>query len=132
MEKEKFYSITLTIRNCSGDRLSETIKKLDQAYDSLLDLAEDNPYITSFFSSLEIAHLRNIDPDLEFHPHLHCTCAVYSNYFTSEHYVSPQSLGKLWQQALGVDYEPAIDIREIDIDEFNHYASSGADLDVYR
>lgn len=81
----KFVFGTLTIPNCSGPALSDTIKKISHAWDMLLKrlyrLRSDsgNPLFYGFFCVLEITYKYRWSsyPSgdrvrvLEFHPHLH-------------------------------------------------------------
>lgn len=130
--------VTLTCRNCSGDKLSSTIDDLFAAVKRLYQRAEVSSVWKGAVRNLEITH--NVDPSSKdydtFHPHFHMIVAVRPSYF-SHGYISQKRLVELWGDCLGVDYDPVCDIRRVKslrgqdtagaIAECSKYAAKAAD-----
>lgn len=106
--------LTLTVRNCSADELSSTIDKLMQAWTNLFKRAAVITAVKGWMRSMEITH--NVDINSEsyntYHPHFHALLAVNPSYFTSRDYISQAKWTDMWQQSLGVDYVPVLDVRK--------------------
>lgn len=130
--------VTLTCRNCSGDKLSSTIDDLFAAVKRLYQRAEVSSVWKGAVRNLEITH--NVNPSSKdydtFHPHFHMIVAVRPSYF-SHGYISQKRLVELWRDCLGVDYDPVCDIRRVKslrgqdtagaIAECSKYAAKAAD-----
>lgn len=105
--------LTLTVRNCTADKLCETIDDIMTAWDRLMRLSTVKTAVKGWMRSMEITH--NIDRNSEsydtFHPHFHCLLAVNPSYFTSRDYISQATWTDIWQQSLRVDYVPVVDVR---------------------
>lgn len=109
----QYIFVTLTVRNCEAEQLSDT---LDLMFDSLKKLMKRKEILgvwQGMIRNMEVTH--NIDRDSEsfdtYHPHFHCLVAVKPSYFQGKYYISRQKLAKLWQECLRVDYLPQVDIR---------------------
>ena len=106
-----FLFLTLTTKNCSGDKLSETIDNLMKAYKEMLRSKEFKKSILGYFRALEVTH--NLDARSKsyntYHPHFHCILAVRKSYFNKE-YISQQAWTTLWKKSLNVDYSPIVHI----------------------
>ena len=98
-----FLFLTLTIRNCSPDDLSDTITHLNEAYARLIRRKKIKAVFNGVFKSLETTY--NAETNT-FHPHIHAVVAVNKGYFNSRYYISHSELKRLWKKALKVTYDP--------------------------
>lgn len=108
-ENYSFIFLTLTVRNCTADNLSEEITHLLQSFNRLSKYKKFKECIDGFYRGCEVTH--NLTTD-EYHPHLHCVLAVKPSYFTGRKYISQKLWSELWQKALQVDYNPIVDVRK--------------------
>lgn len=105
----KFIFVTLTLKNCKGSDLSDTIDLLQHSYTKLMRTKRMS-FVQGAYKSLEITYRKETD---KFHPHLHIIFAVAPNYFTSSDYLLSYELSSLWKSALGVSYTPVVYIEKI-------------------
>lgn len=108
-----FVFVTLTLRNCAADELQDTVGKLQEAYKLFMLYKEPKQAFKGYFKSLEITRHPEHPKEIEYHPHLHCIFAVNKRYFKGKDYISYEKLRALWKQALGIDYDPQVDIRKV-------------------
>lgn len=107
----RFLFLTLTVRNCSADELSDTVQMLFDGWRVLYhENARVKRSVCGSFRSLEVT--RNNRTGL-FHPHLHVILAVKPDYFSGRHYISQVEWGQIWRSSCSLDYDPVIDIRVI-------------------
>ena len=114
-EGYEFLMLTLTMRNCVGSELSESLDRLLLAFNKLSKYKEVKQAVKGWYRGCEVTH--NVNPDSEwfdtFHPHLHVILAVNKSYFKSRYYIKRERWLELWQRALNVDYEVTqLDIRK--------------------
>lgn len=111
----QYIFLTLTVRNCTGAELPQTLDQVSLAWQSLT-LNARQPFRRSFlgtFRALEITY----NPDENtYHPHLHAIAAVSKAYFSKDNslYIDHDRLMQLWRSALGVDYDPWVYIEAVD------------------
>lgn len=107
----KFLFLTLTVPNCSGDDLSDTLDRMMIAYRKLIRY-KDFKVVRGFFRALEIT--RNKDPQSKsfgtYHPHFHVVLAVPLSY-GKKHYISRNRWLELWQRAMNDSSITQVDIR---------------------
>lgn len=109
--------LTLTIRNCSTADISSTLDQLFCSFRKLLKNKRVKAAIKGYFKSCEITRkIDSIGTELEWHPHLHVIVAFNKSYFKKSDYISQKDWIYLWRDALGVDYDPSVDIRKIRVD----------------
>ena len=138
MAKQRQYSyvmLTLTVENCAGDKLSNTLDNIFAAWGRMSRRVEFTRAVRGWYRGLEVTH--NVDPHSKaydtYHPHLHCLLAVNPSYYTSRNYVSQARWTQLWQESLRVDYTPVVDIRRVKgttaaaIAEVSKYAAKEGD-----
>lgn len=105
--KLSYIFVTLTVRNCKADKLSETIDLLLSAFNRLFKRKEIVRAWRGCVRNLEVTH--NVDVnDVSYdtyHPHLHLLVAVNKSYFTSRDYISRDKLRRLWADCLRIDDE---------------------------
>lgn len=107
----RFLLLTLTVRNCAIDELPNTIDLMLKGWRALTAprtvLGRQWP-ATAWLRALEITFPRSGQA----HPHYHALLAVRPSYF-SHGYVTQKAWTSNWRQALGVDYDPIVDVRRV-------------------
>jgi plasmid rolling circle replication initiator protein Rep len=121
----RFLHLVLTVPNCSGTDLSNTIDKLYKLSSFLFrkntdihiramlhktpeleDLREKiAKSFRGVFRALEVTWREGVlpgDPNA-FHPHLHCLVAVRKSYFTSRDYISHSQIQRVWAALTGIE-----------------------------
>lgn len=104
----QFVFLTLTVRNCGADDLSDELTHLLLSFNRLMKYKAVQTAIKGYYRGCEVTH--NIKTD-EYHPHLHVILAVKPSYFGGSYYLSQAKWTELWQRALQVEYVPIVDIR---------------------
>jgi hypothetical protein len=106
-----YLMVTLTIKNPKITELRKTIKWMQKAFIKMLE--RDSFCQLGYVRGVEVT--RPEDAPDECHPHFHVLFAVPADYFDREKdlYISQRKLSELWQDAIGVDYIPVVDIRKI-------------------
>lgn len=101
---------TLTIRNCTGDKLGDTIGQVTKGWYRLMDNRQIERSIRGWFRAVEITRNKK---DGMYHPHLHAILAVEPGYFgrKSGLYITHDEWVERWQKALRVDYKPSVRIQ---------------------
>ena len=115
--KEKefgFLFLTLTVKNCEADELSDTITALLQAYTKLTNRKRFKAAVKGTFRALEVTYN---EKDNTFHPHIHAVLLVNKSYFTDKTYIKHTDWVDLWQGCLGLDYAPMVNIKRIKKDD---------------
>lgn len=102
--------LTVTVKNCSGDNLSDTITQVGEGFHRLMKYKEVKKVCRGFYKGMEVTH--NIEDDT-FHPHIHAILAVNKSYFTSRDYIKQARWVELWQRAAQLDYTPIVDVRKL-------------------
>lgn len=105
--KHRYVFLTLTVRNCAIDSLSDTIALLNDGWKKLTK-RKQFPAV-GWLKAIEVT--RN-DSSSEAHPHLHVLLMVPSSYFTHG-YISQQSWRELWQSCLNIDYLPVVNVKAV-------------------
>ena len=110
-----FIFLTLTVRNCEADELSETIDEMMAAWQRLTQRKDVKKVLKGWYRGLEVTH--NVDHKSEnyntYHPHFHTLLCVNKSYFKSRDYLSKDAWMKLWMESARLDYEPIIDVRKV-------------------
>lgn len=102
--------LTLTLRNCSGDKLSETLDSIFQGWNRLMANKRIKRIIKGWFRALEVTYCKESNT---FHPHIHAILMVEKGYFKSKDYIDTCGWIRLWRKALRLNYDPVCDIRKI-------------------
>lgn len=108
-KKLRYLFLTLTVENCTGDDLKETISHLMESWQRFSQRKLFKDSVLGWFRALEVT--RNFD-DGTYHPHFHVLLAVSPSYF-SRGFVKTEEWVKLWQKSLKADYVPIVDIRAV-------------------
>lgn len=113
----RYIFLTLTMKNMTSDKLSESIDKLLKASSAIYSqnakgaksLAGFRKYLLGGQRILEITY--NYEADT-YHPHLHLVLAVKPVYFAAG-YITQERWCAYWQELLGVDYTPMVGVTTI-------------------
>ncbi|WP_315440360.1 protein rep [uncultured Selenomonas sp.] len=115
-KKARFIFVTLTIENVRGEVLRDTIDELNKAFTYITAKSRTfapakklKENLLGYMKAEEITY--NADRD-DFHPHIHAILEVRPSYFDSG-YIKQKDWTALWRSALGVDYDPLVDVRNI-------------------
>jgi plasmid rolling circle replication initiator protein Rep len=111
-QDQQFIFLTLTVKNCNIENLSDTIKRMNEAWRDLWRRYFNKPgRFNGFIKFLEITFPNS----KEAHPHFHILLSVNSDYFkrSNTEYLNTKNIAELWQRVLKVDYTPICDIRII-------------------
>ena len=116
-KKARFIFVTLTVQNVRGDVLQETIDELNRAFKYIVDKHQTfapakklKENLLGYMKAEEITY--NADRD-DFHPHIHAILEVRPSYFRGDGYIKQKDWTAMWRAALGVDYDPLVDVRNI-------------------
>lgn len=104
----QFIFLTLTMRNCSADELSDELTHILLSFNRLMKYKDVQKAVKGFYRGCEVTH--NVRTD-EYHPHLHVILAVNKSYFNGKTYISQVKWTELWKRALQVEYTPIVDVR---------------------
>ena len=131
--------VTLTVQNCTADKLSETLDLLFGALQRLTQRKEVKAVWRGSVRNVEVTH--NVDVNNAwydtYHPHIHMLVAVNKSYFKDKRYISRVKLAQLWQECLRVDYLPQVDIRACKgsdahaVAECSKYATKASDYLIF-
>lgn len=101
--------ITLTVKNCTGDNLRNTIDGILESFHRLTSRRLWKKNIVGFIRGLEITYNSQEDT---FHPHIHILAIASENYF-KEDYIDVHTLRQWWTESARLDYYVQVDIRKI-------------------
>lgn len=110
--------LTLTVKNCAVDELRNTLREMNAAWKRLIE-RKKWPAL-GFFRATEITR----GQDGSAHPHFHVLMVVKSSYF-SRRYISQAKWADMWQDCLGVDYTPIVDVRTVKVAQNDSEGVSG-------
>lgn len=117
--------LTLTVPNCDGEKLSETIDEIQTAFRKFIRYKRVKTAVKGFLKALEITRNRKTGT---YHPHYHCILAVDHNYFTGNDYIKRDDFLHFWQKAMKNPYITQVDVRRCkpkeDIREGDHISKS--------
>lgn len=111
----RYIFLTLTVQNCAGDKLGDTLSQLTRAWARLTDHRRVKRAVKGWFRALEIT--RNAETGSRwygtYHPHFHAILAVEPAYFAKKSplYITKDEWIERWQTALRVDYRPSVKIQ---------------------
>lgn len=107
--------LTLTMRNCVSSDLADCISLLLKSWSRMMNSKQNRrPFriAVGWFRALEITYNKK---DGTWHPHIHAILLVRPDYFDKEKddYISQEDWIAEWRWALGVDYDPSVDVRTV-------------------
>jgi len=125
-----FLHLVLTVKNCKGFELSDTIRRMNKASREFFAKRRIKQGFKGALRTLEVTYNKR---DRTFHPHFHCLVAVLPSYPTSRYYLRHDILRMEWQKALGVDYLPQVFVTKCDeggFAEVSKYCLKPLDLNL--
>lgn len=107
--------LTLTMRNCVSADLADRVTHLLKAWSRMMNSKQNRrPFriAVGWFRALEITYNKK---DGTWHPHIHAILLVRPDYFdkSKDDYISQEDWIAEWRWALGVDYDPSVDVRTV-------------------
>lgn len=122
----RYILLTLTVKNCADGELKKTLEKLTKSFSKLLKSRRLYGQIGGYVRTVEITRSGKT-----WHPHIHALLRVDCGYFSSFNrlYIDQRTWCALWQQALGINYTPVVDVRAI---TGNGDAEAGAVAEVSK
>lgn len=128
----KYIFLTLTIKNCHGEYLKDTLDVMMSSFNKLARRKAFRIAAKGYFRGLEITHNKKDDT---YHPHFHLVIAVNKSYFTDpKFYLSQKKWTSMWKSCLGVNYTPIVDVRTVKGDykkavaEISKYSVKSSDI----
>lgn len=111
----RFLFLTLTVVNCKGSELSETIVKMQKAFHKFVNYKRFKDSILGFFRALEVTrnNRKRSKSYGTFHPHYHCILAVPEDYFTSSKYIKQDEFLKMWRKACKDDRISQVNVKTV-------------------
>ena len=106
--KYMFLFLTLTVRNVSAECLSETLNRLNSAFNQLMRQKPVKKVVKGYFRALEVTYSKPLD---NYHPHFHCVLAVPKGYLAHGDYISRDKWLDLWRKCYKDDSITQVDIR---------------------
>lgn len=113
-ENYAFIFLTLTVKNCEPDELSETLDMLSKSWDRFIKYRDIKNAVKGYYRATEVTH--NVTENT-FHPHFHCLLAVNKSYFSGRTYLKQSVWRELWKKAARLDYDPQVDVRRVKSDK---------------
>lgn len=91
--------ITLTIKNCTGDELSDTIDRIHSAFARMTSNKTTlfRQTYRGWYRSLEVTYNEEEDT---YHPHLHVLACVDNDYFHSKRFMKTEDMVQHWKKFL--------------------------------
>jgi len=139
--------LTLTVKNCAGDRLESEIDGMLKGWGNFYDHYAIRKIIKGWFRAVEVTYdknklitrsmyaekkdyytslglkIRDKNPGYDtFHPHMHVIILVDKSYFKGKDYKQTAEWVRLWRTSAGLDYNPVCDIREVKTTKAKHKA----------
>ena len=101
--------LTLTVKNCKADELTETLSDMFSAWQRLNRMLKKKLSYKGSYRALEVTINEETG---EYHPHFHVLLLVSPEYFKSD-YMKQTDYIALWRKALQVDYDPGAHINRM-------------------
>ena len=95
-KKYKYLFLTLTVPNCTGECLSETVDLLNSAFRRLVQYKQVKKVLKGYFRALEVTYNKEKDT---YHPHFHCVLAVPLGYLSNKDYIQHSDWLEMWRKA---------------------------------
>ena len=113
----RFIFVTFTVKNCSDEKLEETISLMNQGFKDLTNKnrkiscsAKLKDNLLGYMRAMEVTY--NSDEDT-YHPHIHCIFAVKAGYFKGNGYIKKSNWQAIWGECCHTDYEPIVNVQTI-------------------
>lgn len=106
----RYIFLTLTVPNCSPERLSEVIDDMVKGFNRLMHLKAVKGAVKGYFRVLEVTRNKH---NGTYHPHFHIVLAVACSYFDSRYYIKRDEWLHMWQQSMKDDSITQVDVRTV-------------------
>lgn len=127
-KKNVFLSLTLTVKNCSIEDIKGKVEKMSKGFEKLLTRKTfqslQNPEINPSksdcskkrFQGYVRGYVRKLEVDYsgpeEAHPHFHIILCL-NPCMLGKKYISKNVLSLMWQEVMGLDYEPQVNMKRL-------------------
>ena len=113
--KYEFIMLTLTLKNCAGAELSETIDNMMSAWQRYTQRQRFRKAVKGWYRGLEVTHNTDIgDVSYDtYHPHFHVILAVNKSYFKGKAYIKLDEWKEMWSESLRIDYLTSTKVEKI-------------------
>ena len=106
-KKARFIFVSLTVRNCFGDDLRDTIAWMGKGFKRLTQESKRYTASAAFRESL-MGYMKAIEvtyntKDGTFHPHIHAIFEVRPGYFSGTGYLTHAAWQEMWRAVMGLD-----------------------------
>ena len=132
-QKYEFIFLTLTQKNVRADELKDELDKVLYGFKKMMLKTEIKKAVNGWFRGLEITH--NTDKKSKsydtYHPHIHMILAVNKSYFKSRDYIKHERFRELWQECLGLDYLPQVNVKRFKASNKKEVEKSLAETSKY-
>jgi plasmid rolling circle replication initiator protein Rep len=130
-EKVRWLFLTLTVRNCEGSELKNTIDDMMKSWNRFMGYKKIKVAVKGYFRALEVTKNRDSSSEWNgtYHPHFHVLLAVKPSYFTRD-YIKHEEWVAFWKKAMKLDYEPLVNIqkvkpkKELNLENIEHQVKS--------
>ena len=113
----RFIFITFTVKNCSADKLSQTIDMMNQGFKDLTNKnrkiscsAKFKNNMLGYIRAMEVTYNQEKDT---YHPHIHCIFALKAGYFKGSGYIKKSEWQYIWGECCKTEYEPIVKVQTI-------------------
>lgn len=126
----KHVFVTLTLKNCKGEELSETVDHLVKSAQRWRRHKAIDAVVRGAYRALEITYNPETDT---YHPHIHALLTVDGDYFDKDNadYITLDKLIATWRTAADLDYDPSVSIEAVRQKENQTITSACAELCKY-
>lgn len=103
---KRFIYLTLTVRNCPLEQLSDTLTHMNQSWQRLIKRPQFKA--VGWLRNLEVTRSETG----EAHPHFHALLMVNPGYFAQD-YLNQKDWIALWRSCLRVEYDPSVRVNVV-------------------
>lgn len=121
--KYRYILLTLTVPNCNGPELAQTVRHINQSFRRLYKMRFWSFSVKGYYSGLEVTH--NVTANT-YHPHMHVLLAVDTDYFSTQKYIDRDTWLRHWQSATRDPSITQVDVRAVDMGR----TAEGFDTDI--
>lgn len=113
-EKLKWVFLTLTVRNCKGSELKQTMDDMMKAWNRFAGYVKFEKVAKGYFRTMEVTRNHDFKSNWygTYHPHFHVLLAVPTNYF-GKNYITQKEWAELWGKAMKLDYTPIVHVKKV-------------------
>ena len=119
-KKARFIFVSLTVRNCNGAELRDTIERMNRGWKRLTGRRNRGISQAEVFRKNCLGYMRAVEVTYNgkadtFHPHIHAIFEVRPSYFDgrSGGYLTHEDWREMWRDVMGLNYAPQVDVRAI-------------------